>query len=51
MGTCAMCGVLKMLPTCPVEDFGDHIVKWRCYGDVVVGINERTGDEKKRIWE
>lgn len=51
LGTCAMCGVTRMLPTCPAEEFGDQIVKWRCYGDVVVGVNEHTGEEKKRIRE
>ena len=28
---------------CPAEEFGETVVKWRCYEDVVVGINERTG--------
>jgi hypothetical protein len=40
-----------MFPTYPAEEFGDTLVKWRCYEDVVVGVNERTREEKKRIWE
>jgi hypothetical protein len=38
-----------MFPTYPAEEFGDTLVKWRCYEDVVVGVNERTREEKKRI--
>ena len=33
------------------EEFGEAIVKWRCYADIVVGVNEYTGDEKNRICE
>ena len=51
LGDCVMFGVSRMFPTCPGEEFGDTIVKWRCYSDVVVGVNERTGDEKRRIRE
>jgi hypothetical protein len=39
----------RMFPTYPAEEFGDTLVKWRCYEDVVVGVNERTREEKKRI--
>jgi hypothetical protein len=46
-----MCGVSRLLPSCPGEEFGEATVKWRCYVDVVVGVNEHIGDEKKRIWE
>jgi hypothetical protein len=46
-----MCGVSRLLPSCPGEEFGEAIVKWRCYSDVVVGVNECTEDEKKRIRE
>jgi hypothetical protein len=42
---------VQVLPLYPGKEFGEATVKWRCYVDVVVGVNECTGDEKKRIRE
>jgi hypothetical protein len=40
-----------MFPMCPAEEFRETIVKWRCYEDVVIGLNERIQEEKKQIRE
>jgi hypothetical protein len=40
-----------MFLICPLEEFGNMALKWRCYEDVVVGMNDQTREERKRVWE
>jgi hypothetical protein len=51
MGNYGECGVEKLLSMCPGKEFGQSPVKWKCFEKTVVGVNEVTGEPRKRIRE
>jgi hypothetical protein len=51
LGRCNNCGVDKILPLCPDEEFGEQIVSWKCYEDIVIGRNAEIGEAQKKIGE
>jgi hypothetical protein len=51
VGECGDCGVENLLSICPREEFGQSPMKWKCFEKTVVGVNEVTGEPRKRICE
>jgi hypothetical protein len=51
VGECGDCGVENLLSICLGEEFGQSHVKWKYFKKTVVGVNEVTGEPRKRIRE